>query len=100
MLRHVPRVATVGVDKGAVVRALESEGLTVTEWVDDANATYAPHRHPHREVRVVLEGAMTISCGGEDFELRAGDRLDLEGDEEHSARVHDSGVRYLAGSAT
>jgi quercetin dioxygenase-like cupin family protein len=99
MLRHVPRVTTVGADKASLVRILEAEGLTVTEWSDHAHAEYPVHGHAQREVRIVLEGGMTITIEGRSYELGAGDRIDLCGDEQHSGYVHASGVRYLAGTA-
>jgi quercetin dioxygenase-like cupin family protein len=99
MLRHVPRITTVGVEKTALVGILEVEGLIVTEWSDHAHAEYPVHGHAHREVRIVLEGGMTITVAGRSYELGPGDRIDLESDERHSARVHSSGVKYLAGRA-
>lgn len=69
----------------------------MTEWSDDAGATYASHAHPFPEVRVVVEGSMTIICGAAEHELRAGDRFDVDPDTEHSAVVGPDGVTYLAG---
>ncbi len=70
----------------------------MTEWTDDPDARYDEHAHPHREVRVILAGGMTVVAGGVSFDLRASDRIDLDSDEPHSARVHADGVAYLAGS--
>jgi quercetin dioxygenase-like cupin family protein len=82
----------------SLIGALEAEGLLVTEWWDDALASYPPHTHPYREVRVVLAGSMTITVGDEVRELGPGDRIDLGPGAEHGAVVGPDGVHYLAGS--
>ena len=86
------------VDRNALIAALEAEDLRVTEWTDDAGTSYAPHAHEHIEVRVVLEGSMTIMADGHTHHLRPGDRIDLAPGQLHSARIGEGGVRYLAGS--
>lgn len=86
------------VDRAALIAALEAEDLLVTEWTDDPGASYAAHAHEHLEIRVVLEGSMTIVTDGTPHVLRAGDRIDLPAGREHSASVGAEGVRYLAGS--
>jgi quercetin dioxygenase-like cupin family protein len=85
-------------EREAVIAALEAEGLLVTEWWDDPGASYEAHVHPHAEVRVVLEGSMTIVVDGRTRDLRPGDRIDLAPGQEHAAVVGADGVRYLAGS--
>lgn len=73
--------------------------MFVTEWSDEAGAYYDQHSHPHREARIVLCGGMTLTIGSTEFDLSPGDRIDLDAGERHSARVHSSGVKYLAGTA-
>lgn len=90
-------VRTMDVRQAA--RDLAAEGLDVTEWRDDPNATYDEHSHPGREVRVVISGEMTIRTDRGDRVLGPGDRLDLEPDETHSAVVGPEGVHYLAGTS-
>jgi quercetin dioxygenase-like cupin family protein len=86
------------VDRIALIAALEDEGLLVTEWTDDAGASYEPHTHEQLEVRVVIEGSMTIVAGGRELVLRPGDRIDIAPRQPHAAHVGPEGVRYLAGS--
>ena len=86
------------VDRAALIAALEAEDLLVSEWMDDAGASYDPHVHEHEEVRVVLEGSMVVIVDGREHRLAAGDRIDLAPGQPHSARVGEDGVRYLAGS--
>jgi mannose-6-phosphate isomerase-like protein (cupin superfamily) len=87
------------IDRRATIAALEAEGLCVTEWRDDPNTSYLAHSHPYREVRVVLEGSMTIAVAERAVDLRPGDRMDLDPGQEHSAVVGAAGVRYIAGTA-
>lgn len=86
------------IDRQALIDTLRAEGLDVTEWSDQPNATYPEHSHPGREVRVVLDGAMTIIVDGTDHQLGPGDRFDLVPGRRHGAVVGPDGCRYLAGS--
>jgi quercetin dioxygenase-like cupin family protein len=84
-------------EKTELVSALRREGFVVTEWSEEPNVAYGAHRHPHREVRVVLAGQITFAIGALERTLRAGDRIDVEPGEIHAARVGTEGVTYLAG---
>lgn len=86
------------VDRAAAVAALRGEGLRVTEWTDDPGTAYPEHDHEALEVRIVLEGTMTIWVGDRPHELGPGDRLDLPPGTPHRALVGPSGVRFLAGT--
>lgn len=81
-----------------IVTRLTEEGLDVTEWTDAPGTVYPEHTHPYDEVRVVLEGGMTVTVDGSPYELGPGDRIDLSAGEPHSAQVHERGCRYLAGT--
>ena len=70
----------------------------MTEWSDDGGTFYPPHAHPHREVRVVLEGSMTVVVDGRARILGSGQRIDLAPGQMHEARIGADGVRYLAAS--
>lgn len=85
-------------DRARAIRRLESRGLFVIEWTDSPGVVYPEHAHPSRELRLVLEGSMTLGTGARTHELGPGDRIELEPDEPHWARVGPDGVRYLAAS--
>lgn len=86
-------------DRAAALAALEGEGLYVFEWTDSPGVHYPEHEHAGREVRLVLEGTMTLGTPSGEHELGAGDRIDLEPGERHWARVGPDGVRYLAATS-
>jgi quercetin dioxygenase-like cupin family protein len=87
------------IDRARVIADLKAEGLSVTEWRDEPNTSYPVHTHPHREVRVVLAGTMTVVAQGVTHMLGPGDRIDLPAEQTHSATVGPGGVHYLAASA-
>ncbi len=80
------------------IATLESDGFCVTEWHDEPNVTYAAHVHARAEVRIVVEGTMSIIVAGDERRLGPGDRIDLAADVPHSARVGPNGVHYIAGT--
>lgn len=102
MLRNIMGTRITGYgpdgDRRGFVRLLRAEGLYVTEWTDGPGAAYPEHSHPFREVRLVLEGALTMVVGSAEVTLGPGDRIDLDPGEPHSARIGEGGVRYLAGT--
>ena len=83
-------------DRDGWIAALEAEGLFVTEWTDEPGTVYDTHVHNTDEVRVVLEGSMSVDCDERTIDLGPGDRLDIAAGRPHSARIGPQGVRYLA----
>lgn len=90
---------TGAVDRKAVARELTDDALDVLIWEDAPDVHYPEHAHPSREVRHVLEGAMTVGSSGQTHELGPGDRIELDPGERHWASVGPEGVTYLAGSS-
>lgn len=84
--------------ESALAASLEREGFQVYAWADPPGAYYPEHIHPGPEVRVVLEGSITIGfASGTSVTLGPGDRLDVPAGTVHWARVGPEGVRYLCG---
>ncbi|MBU5464893.1 cupin domain-containing protein [Anaerotignum sp. MSJ-24] len=42
------------------------------------------HKHPHKQVVYVLKGSGLFTCGGKDFDVKAGDVVQIESNEEHT----------------
>ena len=86
-------------DARTLRRRLEREGYTVFEWADRPGAYYPPHSHPEDQSHWVISGALTLTVGGEEYTLRAGDRDFLPAWTMHEARVEGpEAAVYLIGS--
>lgn len=70
--------------KSQIRTILESEGLEPFE------ETYAPqtrvndHRHPFAEIRFIASGEILFNISGNQFVLRAGDRVEIPANTKHS----------------
>jgi len=62
---------------------------------DKPHVHYALHLHPYNSAIIVLEGDLVINRDNEDVELGEGDRIDIDINEEHSAKVGPKGCKYI-----
>jgi quercetin dioxygenase-like cupin family protein len=78
---------------------LHDEGFRhVYVWRDGPHAAYPDHTHPVDTAHVILEGEMTLTCGGTTRTYSAGERPpDVPAGAVHSARMGPHGCRYLIG---
>ena len=63
---------------------LSLEGLDFIEETSGPSEKVKEHRHPLTEIRIVVEGEMLFQVGGNQFVLRAGDRLEIPPNTKHS----------------
>ena len=86
-------------DLAAFERQLRQGGFRqIYVWQDGAHAFYPDHTHPMDTAHIVLEGEMTLTCGGSTNTYAAGQRPpDVPAGAVHSARMGPSGCRYLIG---
>jgi hypothetical protein len=86
-------------DQRALERQLRQEGFRhVYVWRDGANAFYSDHTHAVDTAHIILEGEMTLTCGGTTETYAAGERPpDVPAGAVHSARMGPSGCCYLIG---
>ena len=61
--------------------------------------TYAskPHTHPFDVAALVLDGEITLTCGGKPSTYRRGEIFTMAQGAEHSETVGAQGVEYIAG---
>jgi quercetin dioxygenase-like cupin family protein len=87
------------VDSKAFELELRQEGFRhVYAWQDAANAFYPDHTHLADTAHIILEGEMTLTCGGSTKTYKAGERPpDVPAGAVHSARMGPSGCRYVIG---
>ena len=78
---------------------LRAEGFRhVYVWQDGPNAFYSDHTHAVDTAHIILEGEMTLTCGGTTRTFVAGERPpDVPAGAVHSARMGPQGCRYLIG---
>ena len=86
-------------DTSAFERQLQQEGFRhVYVWRESANAFYSDHTHAVDTAHIILDGEMTLTCGGITKTYTAGERPpDVPAGAVHSARMGPSGCRYLIG---
>lgn len=81
-----------------LTKLLAAEGFThIYVWQDRPNAFYSEHAHAGLTAHIILDGEMTLICGGKSQTFRVGDRCDVPAGAVHSARIGPSGCRYLVG---
>ncbi|MCX8164478.1 MAG: cupin domain-containing protein [Aquificaceae bacterium] len=68
-------------------------------WQDPPGTFYDWHAHPEDEIRLVLEGEITIGTEEGIYKLTSGDLLEVRAGTRHWART-EKGVKYLCGSKT
>jgi quercetin dioxygenase-like cupin family protein len=76
--------APITPDKVQISRQYLSEGLDIFEEVYLPQQTVTEHRHPFCEVRTILEGEMLFNIAGNQFLLRAGDRVEIPANTKHT----------------
>ena len=86
-------------DSSTLKRQLRAEGFQhVYVWSDGPDAFYSDHVHPVDTAHIVLDGEMTLTCGGATNTYKAGERPpDVPAGAVHSARMGSAGCRYLIG---
>jgi mannose-6-phosphate isomerase-like protein (cupin superfamily) len=85
-------------DESELARRLAGEGFAHTYvWQDGPQAFYSDHRHDGPTAHIILDGEMTLTCGGKSETFFAGDRCDVPAGAVHSARMGPRGCRYLVG---
>jgi len=85
------------VDVSALERQLREEGFRrVYVWQDEPHAFYPDHTHPVETAHIIVEGEMTLDCGGVVKTYAAGERPpEVPAGAVHSARMGAAGCRYV-----
>jgi quercetin dioxygenase-like cupin family protein len=80
---------------GITGRTLAARHLSTTAFELQPGAVIPRHVHPSEEVGVVLRGALRLSCGGDDFVVRAGESFFVAGGTPHEGNALDDGCTLL-----
>jgi len=85
-------------DNQAFEDALRREGFGEIEIGEKpANHRASEHAHQFDVSALVLSGAITLTCDGQERTYAAGDRFDMAAGKSHIEAVGPQGVRYLVG---
>jgi hypothetical protein len=86
-------------DRYAAEQQLRQDGFAhLFVWRDGPDAFYPEHTHPVETAHIILEGEMTLACGGVTRSYAAGERPpDVPAGAVHSARMGPQGCLYLVG---
>jgi quercetin dioxygenase-like cupin family protein len=81
----------------AVLDAFARERLSPHQWSNGPADVYAAHSHAYHKVLYCLRGSIvfTLTATDETFELRPGDRVDIEPYTEHATVVGPRGVTCI-----
>jgi quercetin dioxygenase-like cupin family protein len=82
-------------DPGAAFRA---EDLSPRSWSNGPGDRYGWHSHTYDKVLRCVTGSITFHTVEGEFELRPGDRLDIEAGVDHAATVGPGGVECMEAS--
>ncbi len=69
----------------------------IYKWCDSPGTYYDWHYHYYDEVRLILEGSITIGTEDKVYHLKAGDLLEVPAGKKHWAKTEE-GVCYLCGT--
>lgn len=73
----------------------KKEGLAPRSWSNQPGFVYAEHQHGYHKVLFCVEGSIVFHTPDGDFDLKPGDRLDVEPGTPHAATVGDDGVTCI-----
>ncbi len=73
----------------------EEEGLRPHSWGNPPGDTYGWHSHSYQKVLYCVSGGIVFHTSDGDFELEAGDRLEVDPGTDHAATVGPDGVQCL-----
>ena len=89
----------MGASRDDALRAFAAEGCSAPRpWGNAPGDEYGWHDHRYHKVLFCLEGSIVFHTRDGDFELVAGDRLDLDPGTEHAATVGPEGCGCIEAS--
>ena len=73
--------------KEQAVMIFRAEDLQPREETLSKDEVYPEHRHPFDEVRMILEGELSMNINGNQLLLRSGDKIIIPSNTKHSQKV-------------
>jgi quercetin dioxygenase-like cupin family protein len=91
----IQRSAVEPPDMEEIEAKFRNEGLSPHAWGNDPDYEYQWHSHGYHKVLYCVSGSIVFHTEDGDFEMEAGDRLDVEPGTGHSATVGSEGVQCM-----
>ncbi len=85
-------------DRATVESRFRDEGLSPHGWSNSPGDRYGRHAHTYDKVLYCVAGGITFHTDAGDFDLKPGDRLEVDAGTAHSATVGPDGVECLEAS--
>jgi quercetin dioxygenase-like cupin family protein len=85
-------------DRPAIEARFRDEGLSPHGWGNAPGDVYGRHAHAYDKILYCVSGGITFHTDAGDFDLRPGDRLEVDAGTAHSATVGPEGVECMEAS--
>jgi quercetin dioxygenase-like cupin family protein len=85
-------------DRAEIESRVRDEGLSPHGWGNAPGDTYGRHAHEYDKVLYCVSGGITFHTDAGDFDLKPGDRLEVDAGTSHSATVGPEGVECMEAS--
>ncbi|MBA2534104.1 MAG: AraC family ligand binding domain-containing protein [Rubrobacter sp.] len=95
MATEMKRAATESSGREEIEAKFREEGLSPHAWGNEPDYEYEWHSHDYHKVLYCVTGSIVFHTEDGDFDLEAGDRLDVEPGTGHSATVGSDGVQCM-----
>jgi quercetin dioxygenase-like cupin family protein len=73
--------------KGALVRFVHSDNMTMAYWQFEPGVDLPEHSHPHEQISNIMGGSFELTIDGETLELEAGSVVIIPPNAVHSGRA-------------
>ena len=74
---------------------VEEEGFDPIKISDPPGRVYSPHTHPETKLLAFLSGSMEVKVADKTHRCKAGDKVIIDGNVEHSAVVGPEGCTFF-----
>lgn len=83
------------IDEQRIITDSKKEGFEPVKFTNSPGDVYPLHKHTETKLLIFLKGGMRVKVGNEVFECKPGDKLVIEGNVLHEAKVGEKGCEFL-----
>lgn len=78
-----------------IAEKVKAEGFDPIKISNEPGFIYSLHKHPETKLLAFLKGSMCVTVAGKHYTCRAGDKVIVPGNVEHSAKVDSDGCTFF-----